>query len=196
MMCNFKIEHIKDVSKEDLENAEKYIQMPLPESYKNYLLEIGRFRVVYDDKDIYHHYEILHPKQSTAIIQSEIDNFEETVFGDSEEEIKAAHKEFELRKRLYPFQYCSTYVHDFWCFYLDSRKNEEYLIVDIYHDDCELEHFLEPGKIYPDSINNSYNEYGDYDVYSFYSFMKERFKKITESFFEEITEGIFEDETK
>lgn len=47
---------------------------------------------------------------------------------------------------MYPFQYISTYVHDFYCFYKKKSKEGQAEICSIYHDDYELAHYIDKHK--------------------------------------------------
>ncbi len=164
---DYKVEFIKDVLFDDFKKAEDFLKITLPQSYKNYLINNGRFKITKKGSK-YSYYEMIHPSTSIELIQKEIDEFDEEVFGTEKEDIEAAHEEFNLRIKLYPFQYYSTYVSDFWCFYIDGKKNDELYIIDIFHDDFELSSLLSDELQYCEDFNN----------YSFEDFIKWHFIKI------------------
>ncbi|MBN2694441.1 SMI1/KNR4 family protein [bacterium] len=162
---NYYIEFVKDVTIEHLKEAESYIGVNLPPKYKDYLLKNGRFRVIKKDSD-YPYFEFLHPKESIAQIQYEKDNFDETCFGDEPSEIQAAYNELAVRERLYPFQYCSSYVKDFWCLFLGASIDESFYIADVFHDDYELFGYFSESPI----IWNEFNNYS-FESYLIYNYL-------------------------
>lgn len=135
------IRFVEPASRKDVATVNEALGTKLPESYVDFICGPKRFEIAYGT-DAY--FRFLDPKESLALIEREIENFDEEAFGDSEEEIQYAHRESAVRRRMFPFQYISTYVYDFYCFHLDDARDSEMRILPIYHDDYELSDWVTP----------------------------------------------------
>lgn len=167
-----RVEYVQDVSAADLDEAEAYLGTFLPDTYRRLLLEKGRFRVVQSGPPGEILYEVLHPRESVEHIKRQLDEYQEDQFGDEPEDLEAARQWLARARRLYPFQHCLGAVSDFWCFYLDSSQGQEHFIVNVAHDEYDLD-FLTPGVPNP--------SVGAFDGYSFASFFSWHLKSIEEA---------------
>lgn len=124
------------VKEKEIAQVEKKLKIKLPADYREFISTRGLFVAFQGDKrDLY---RMLHPKESLARIENEIASFDPDLYDDPSD-LKHAKREHEVRKRLYPLQYMSHYVGDFYSYLLKPRGSP---ILNIYHDDFELSDWL------------------------------------------------------
>lgn len=133
-----KVEYLPAVPLPDLRAAEDVLKMALPEDYVEF---VAKKRFVVDGNLL-----LLTPEESLRMMESEVENFTPEVFGATDEQKQEALAEHELRRRLYPFQYTSNFVHDLYCFYLDQESELGFRIVHVYRDDTELSKWVPKSK--------------------------------------------------
>jgi hypothetical protein len=131
-----RFELLPPVPPREIAEVEAQLGWSLPADYAWFLLHQGRL-VAYDDEGC-ECFRMLTPRESLAIIQNEKDSFVETVFGDEPDAIAQAHRELDIRLALYPFQYVSQDVSDFYCFWMRGQAP----VLNIFHDDFDLSDWL------------------------------------------------------
>lgn len=97
--------------------------------YFGFLSQVGRLRGV--------EAEMLSPDEVLAQREAQRSFFEHASFGDTPEDEENLKKEQAFRATLVPFQYVQTRG-DFFCFVTCNLTSAGPLILDVYHDDCEL----------------------------------------------------------
>ncbi|WP_239470162.1 SMI1/KNR4 family protein [Archangium violaceum] len=133
--------HVTPVGGKELSQLERTLGKVLPETYLQFITQHGLFRAT----DGYGHERarMLSPSEVLERHEWYKEFVEEDSFGDEEEEMEAARREAEVRRRLVPFQYISnSNVSDFYSFDTGLRRATGPLIMQAYHDDYDLAPWL------------------------------------------------------
>ncbi|NMO17859.1 SMI1/KNR4 family protein [Pyxidicoccus fallax] len=125
----------------ELEKLERALGSMLPASYLQFIARHGLLSVT--DWRGQERARMLSPSEVMEGHEYQKDFIEEDAFGDEEEDLEAARREAQVRKRLVPFQYISSRaVSDFYCFDTELRRDTGPLILQVFHDDFELAPWL------------------------------------------------------
>ncbi|XXF79690.1 SMI1/KNR4 family protein [Myxococcaceae bacterium GXIMD 01537] len=132
---------VTPVREEELRALEDALGKLLPESYLQFITQYGLFRAT--DKAGLEQARMLSPAEVLNEHERHQEFVEEDSFGDEEEEMEAARRELEVRRRLIPFQFIAdSHVSNFYSFDTGWRRDSGALIIQALHDDYDLAPWL------------------------------------------------------